>query len=86
MGVFADEGKGGPAMTNAPGVATQTIDGCYAVKKVLCVAADEFVRNTFGLSGLGVCSFGGFLDLCYVIRRPYFVAADELYAACLPTN
>jgi len=67
-------------MKTLPGPAAQLIDFGYAVKLPLSEAIDE----VYGLEKSSVCSFSGFLHVCYNLRRPYFVMADRAFTALWP--
>lgn len=56
----------------APGPAASLIDLGYAVKRPLCMVVDQ----AFGVSETEFHSLTRFLNLCYVARRPGFVAFD----------
>jgi hypothetical protein len=59
-----------------PGPVASLIDFGYAVKLPL----SERVDRAFGLRESGL-SLVLFLDLCYEVRRPYFVMVDDAYVA-----
>jgi hypothetical protein len=67
-----------PMKTNTvPGPAAQLIDSCYEMKLSLCVATDDALSAFLGLKVAGIWSFTGFLNVCYDIRRPFFVMTDQ---------
>jgi len=59
-------------MPTHAGPAAGLIDWGYAVKRPLC----EEVDRAWGLDSSGPYSLTGFLQLCYVVRRPGFVMID----------
>jgi len=61
-------------MPTVPGPATLLIDVCYVAKRSLCVTTDD----ALGLEKSSIYSFTGFLEVCYGLRRPFFVIADAV--------
>jgi len=59
-------------MIDSPGPAAQLIDFGYAVKLPLCREVDK----AFGFQDTGLGPLSAFLQICYAMRRPGFVAAD----------
>lgn len=63
-------------MTHTYGLATQSIDMGYAVKRPL----SEMVDRAFGLSEEDPRSLVNFLNVCYIVRRPGFEFCDAVLA------
>jgi hypothetical protein len=74
--------KGDQAMKTLPGPAALLIDSCYKMKLSLCEATDE----ALGLKNSGILSFTGFLNVCYDIRRPFFVMMDSACGLSITTR
>ena len=66
--------------TDTPGPAASFIDWGYAVKHPPSRMVDEWA---FSIGIPVVCSLTTFLDTCYVVRRPGFVAVDIFSAAVI---
>lgn len=56
-----------------PGPAAQLIDICFAAKLFFCEQWDK----SLGLTEADAYSAVRALKICYVMRRPFFVVADD---------
>jgi hypothetical protein len=62
---------------------TLVIDSCYAVKAQGC----DFVDASCAFWGIrGILSFRETLDICYDLRRPWFVGTDLALGLASPIS